>query len=224
MDILESGMDRPERAPSRRRSSALVALALVGGGGAVWLHRPGAPDAPPAPVAMTATPTPTPTPTPPAPSPTATVYPFHPTPVSVRTLSCTQFLDQVEVMKNGQWGMRLVSDERGKRSRVTTYVGGGGTARVVARCGPTVWGGAVRQPAGDGNEDYIDLGARRNENGGPRPSVGIFRADNADAWYQITAGGSEGRLGEDATLPHLMAAITHVSLINWTPPGRAGSY
>jgi hypothetical protein len=95
---------------------------------------------------------------------------------------------------------------------------------VHGQCGPIVWGGPVGQHVGDANEDYIDLGARAGEPGGPRPSVAIFRADNADGWYEIQAGGPDGRLGDGATLPHLMATIAHTPLINWVPPGRAGDY
>ena len=229
VDILESGMERAERPPSRPRTVALSIAALALVGGAYWLHQP---DKRPAPVAtatetptppLTPTPTPTPTAPPATPEPTATIYPYINT-VVTRTLSCTEFLDAVQRLAPGEMGLKLINDKRTPTTRDVSYHArtSTGTVRVHAQCGPTSWKGLVGQHVGDPNGDYIDLGARSNEPGGPRPSVAIFRADNSDGWYFIQAADINGRLGDGASMPRLMATIAHTPLINFRPPGAAG--
>ena len=225
MDILESGMERAERPPSRPRTVALALAASAVVGGAYWLHQPDKRPAPVATATETATPTATPTPTaqPATPEPTATVYPYINT-VVTRTLSCTEWLNAVQRLAPGAMGLQLVSDRRTPTTRDVAYHARAstGTVRVHAQCGPTSWKGLVGQHVGDPNGDYIDLGARSNEPGGPRASVAIFRADNSDGWYFIQAGGTNGRLGDGASMPRLMATIAHTPLINFRPPGAAG--
>ncbi|MDQ1724268.1 MAG: hypothetical protein QOG52_1296 [Frankiaceae bacterium] len=219
MDILESGMDRPDRPRSRPRTSAVAALAIVVAGGAYWLHQPDHNGPPP--VAVVATPTPTPKVTRSV-APTEPSYPFV---LKAKPfLLCPAFLDSVETLTSGEMGLTLISDKRTRTMRDVLYHArtGAGTVRVHAQCGPIQWGPLVGQHVGDANGDYIDVGARRNEPSGPRDSVAIFRADNADGWYRIEAGGPDGRLGDGATLPNLMATIAHTPLINFKPPGAAG--
>jgi len=225
MDILEAGMDRPQREPSRPRIVGLAMVALLIGGGAYWLHLPDAPAT--SPISDASTPTSSATTAAPAPAPSASVpsSPFHAYVVGARGLSCRQFLAAVVVLRGGEYGLHLVSDKRSASKRDVIYSARTGTARIHAQCGPTVPGGPGGPHVGDTNGDYIDQGSRNNEPDGARPSVAIFRADNANGWYEIVAGGPDGRLGDGdgATLSHLMADVANTPLINWVPPGRAGA-
>ncbi|MCU1677972.1 MAG: hypothetical protein JWM93_2730 [Frankiales bacterium] len=209
MDILEAGMDRPERPPSRPRTVALAVIGVVIAGAVYVLNRP-ASSAGPEPVATATSPRPSSTSTrtrrPQQPQPTTS-----PTTRRIVAVSCDRFLDQLRLPDLGVAYGNVRTDKRTAGKRVITYVGYTETITLTAACGPTIWPGPVGQHIGDDNERYLEPGATSDEPSGPRKAVAVWRAPNADGYYWFEASAPTGVTMGTSELYDVISAVERIS-------------